>query len=420
VDAKRTYLVALQNGADLRGPGGALLAYGLVTVDRGRFELIAGGSVNDLRVDPGTLGPGVPRRRIDVPLPPGVAWYLDHVPNAYPWLGTVNYSPNFPMDALAWARMVERVTGMPIDGVIAMDQSAVAGMLGARKIRLPSYPRPITGRNLTQVVSHDQYLLSDRSQIEFPAELVAAAWPKILDPSPLQRSLRSLGGSLQQKHILLWSARPELQRQLSALGWDGGLHVRGGDYLYVVDNKLVSNKVDYYTKASVDYHVTIADTGDAQATLRITLANDSPGGLPTRIAGRPKKVGGYAVNRALMLAFVPERAQLVDAVPPTGLPDHLEAGAKVFARVVKVKAGTAVTIQLRYVIDDVLTSTAAGKIYRLTIQQQPRITPADLRVTVTLPEGATARMVPRGWTVKGNVLTLETQLTRDMVQDIVF
>lgn len=419
-DRKMTYLIALQNEADLRGPGGALLAYGLVSVDRGRFDLLAGGSVDDLRVDPRTLGPNVPLRRVDVPLPASVAWYVDHVPKAYPWIGTVNYSPNFPEAAVAWARMVKKTTGVSIDGVIALDQSSVAAMLGTRRIRVPPFRRPITGANLVEVVSHDQYSLPDRVQIEFPAQLIAAAWPKIMDPSPLQASLQSIGESLRQKRIQLWSASPELESQLRELGWDGGVRVRPGDYLYVADSKLVSNKVDYYSRMAIDYRVSIDASGNAQATLEVALTNDSPDGLPRRIAGRPKDVGGYAVNQALMLALVPERARLLEAIPEVGLPDHLEAGAKVFARTIRVGPGETRTVRLRYAIADVVTSVAGGKLYRLVIQHQPLLTPARLTVTVILPRGTRVRAAPRGWTVRGSVLSLETDLNHDLVNEIAF
>ncbi len=419
-DGKKTYLIALQNQANLRGTGGSLLAYGIVTVDRGRFQLVAGGSVNDIRVDPSSLPPDLPRRRIDVPMPPNVSWYIDHIPRSYPWMGTANFSPDFPAGALTWARMAAKATGLRIDGVIAMDQVAVARALGPREVRVPEYPGTIRGADLVDVVSHDQYLLPYRMQIEFPAQLVAAGWPKILDPSSLQTSLRTFGESLRQKRIQLWLSRRDLERELRGLGWDGGVHVRNGDYLYVADNNVAGNKVDYYGRVSMHYRVTIDPSGDADSTLEVTLTNESPEGLPWLIAGKSHRVGGYAINRALMLSLVPERARLVDALPETGLPDHAEAGAKVFARTVKVRAGRSVTMRLRYTIDRVVTPTAGGKLYRLTIQHQPMLDPAHLTVTVTLPEGTTVHTAPPGWTVKGNVLTLQTRLDHDLVQEIVF
>jgi len=411
-EEKKTYLLALQNGTDLRGTGGAVLAYAVITIDKGRFTLIRGGGIND--IDMGFLS-----RRIAVDLTPETQWYVDHVPDL-PWPNAMNYSPNFPQAAVMWARMVAKVTNLRIDGVIGMDQTAVARLLGTRRIRVPAYPRPITGSNLTKVVSHDQYLLPRAQQDAFPAQLIVAAWPKILDPESLQAALKAFGESLAEKRLQLWSGTPNLQQRIRQLGWDGGVRVGEGDFLYVADNKVVPNKVDYYSRISIDYRVTIDGSGNGSAALETTLTNESPPGLPRSIAGRSAGGGGYAVNGALMLAFVPQRAELISAVPGTGLPDHLEAGARVFARTIRARAGGAASMELHYRTPGLVTTAGGRKLYRLTLQHQPMLYPAALTVTVTLPKGATVSAAPQGWTVKGNVLTLETHLTHDVVYEIVF
>jgi uncharacterized protein DUF4012 len=411
-DQKKTYLVALQNGADLRGTGGGILAYAIVTIDKGRFRLVRGGGINDIdaRFQSG---------QIDTRLTPGTQWYVDHVPDS-PQPNAMSYSPNFPQAATMWARMVARVTGLRMDGVIEMDQTAVARLLSTRRVRVPAYPKAITGSNLVRVVGHDQYLLPQQQQIEFPEQLIIAAWPEILDPTSLLGFLQSMGDSLHERRIQLWSVDRRLQGPLARLGWDGGIRVRPGDYLYVVDNKIAPGKVDYYGRVSIDYSVTIDRSGDGIATLAATLANNSPRGLPRSIAGTPERVGGYAVNRALMLAFVPKRAKLLEASPTRGLPDHEEAGAMVFGRTIRANAGKSATMRLRYQLPGVVLSSDGHKLYRLVVQHQPLLVPATLKVTITLPQGTRVLSVPPGWSVSGNVLTLETDLARDIVLEISF
>lgn len=405
----KNYLVALENNADLRGPGGGVVAYAIVTAENGNLELIRGGDIRGIRQ-------GRRSSRVFVTLPPELQWYLQNVPHAFSRMNGVNYTPNFPLVAEAWGRMVSKVTGVPIDGVIELDQTAVASILGSRRIRVPAYSKPITGSNLVKVVSHDQYLLPLERQLEFPAQLIVAAWPKIVDPGALQILLRDLGQSLQQKHIQLWSADRNLQEQLSQLGWDGAVRVGAGDYVYVVDNKVVANKVDYYSRLSVRYEASIDRSGTAHSRLGVTLANDSPPGLPRWIAGR----GGHSVNRALMLAFVPQRAKVVGTIPEEGLPDHIEAGANVIARTIEAPAGEAAFMRLDYTTPQVVTSIGAHSLYRLVIQHQPLIAPAHLTVVIRLPEGSTVYAAPPGWLIRGNVLTLEVNLTHDLVQEIVF
>ncbi|HEV8421543.1 MAG TPA: DUF4012 domain-containing protein, partial [Actinomycetota bacterium] len=267
----KTYFVALQNNADLRGPGGGVTAYAILVAKDGRLRIVQGGDIRGFRVGSGSS-------RIRVSLPEELRWYVQNVPHAFTRINGVNYTPNFPLVAEAWARMASKVTGRRFDGVIEMDQFAIARLLGTSKIRVPAYPRPITGRNLVRVVSHDQYLLPVERQLEFPAQLIAAAWPKMLDPRSPQDFLASLGQLLREKRIQLWSAAPDLQEWLRRLGWDGGVRVGEGDYLYVVDNKVVPNKVDYYGRLAVNYDVTIDTSGDAHAKLEVTLTNGSPPG----------------------------------------------------------------------------------------------------------------------------------------------
>src|SRR5919199_901902 len=64
----RTYFLAMQNNADQRATGGAVLAYGLVRVDRGRIQLLDSGSAGDLDRRPGI-------RRLPE-APPAIRWYL--------------------------------------------------------------------------------------------------------------------------------------------------------------------------------------------------------------------------------------------------------------------------------------------------------------------------------------------------------
>src|SRR5207244_9604005 len=47
-DAPRNYFLALQNNADQRGTGGAVLAFALVTIDKGKINLVNAGPIIDI------------------------------------------------------------------------------------------------------------------------------------------------------------------------------------------------------------------------------------------------------------------------------------------------------------------------------------------------------------------------------------
>jgi Protein of unknown function (DUF4012) len=404
-DQPRTYFLAMQNNADQRATGGAVLAYAFVTIDKGELKLESGGSVYDFDQRFGFSG---------VTLPPEIAWYIDHVAKGLPRLANLNYSPDFPVVAQAWAAILEEATGKKIDGAIAIDPIAVSYILGKRKITVPSYDKPITENNIVKVVENDQYRLSFAEQQRFPAELIGQAWKILKDPTPFVRTLKQLSLAIKQKHIQLWSVESDQQALLQKLGWDSGLRVGDGDFLYVTDNKRIGNKVDYYAHVSIDYAVEIDARGEAHATCQVTLENDAPPAETRFIVGDER-----GLNKALIGVMVPGDATLDSAEPAHGPEDHVEAGSKVFLRTISVPAGGQEAVQFTYTFPNAVITTPTGKLYRLTIQHQPFVNPVPMTVTVTLPQGTTIRSAP-GWKVDGNVATFQTQLTQDTVREIQF
>lgn len=411
-DRPKTYFMALQNNADLRATGGAILAYAFITIDRGKLQLDQGGAILDID----DSASGFPK----VDLPAAIDWYLSNIahPREVPRIANSNYSPDFPTSARAMADLVRASTGRQVDGVIALDPQAIADLLGKRSIRVESYPARINAGNVVRVVENDQYRLPKPQQKVFPTELIAAAWPILRDLHPLLNTVQQLGKDLAAKRVQLWSNDGAEQEELRTLGWDGAVRSNAGDYLYLVDNKLLSNKVDYYTTTKIDYRVTIDSSGAATSKARITLANGTPPGEPFAITYGVLR-GQYALNDALLSLYAPGGAEFRSSNLPPDFPDHREAGKRVFVREARVGGGKSVTVTFTYTTPALVRRTKAGRVYELTVQRQPLVTPADLSVTVTLPPGSVIRAAP-GWTVKGNVATLHTALTKDLVRTINF
>jgi hypothetical protein len=401
----KTYYLAMQNNADQRATGGDVLAYAFITITDGKLDLVEGGGIGQIDIGSGFK---------DAKLPPELSWYFDHLPTTVVRLANLNLSPNFPVVASAWSGLIKERTGRQIDGAIAMDPVAISYLLGKRKIEVPAYPGPISGNNVVAAVENDQYRLEYQQQRQFPAQLIAAAWEIFKDPKPLVRTMRMMGQALREKHIQIWSVDQEQEGLLAKLGWDGGLTVGPGDYLYVTDSKRVSNKVDFYTRTAIDYQVTVDATGAIHSTCKVTLANDSPTDESRFIIGDN---GG--LNRALLSVYSASGSTLESSQPEKGAPVHEEGGAVVFVRTIDVLAGESGSVAFTYSAPGVVTATPSGRLYRLTIQHQPLVNPADLLVTVTLPPGITVLQAP-GWTVVDNVATYQGTLTKDLVLEIVY
>jgi hypothetical protein len=415
----KTYFVGLQNLSDQRGTGGALLAYAIIRIDNGKIELDQAGPIHEIDdADHGVRG---------VPLPPAVAWYVNNA-RVNPRLANgAGYSPNFPVVAATWAAMVEKTTGKRIDGVIALDPAAISYSLGNNtKIRLRSYPEEITGENALAVIANDQYRLDKDLQRVFAGELIGAAWPKLSDPRPFVRKVQQLGVGLKEKHLQIWSRDPEQQDLIEKLNWDGGLEAGPGDYLFLAHNKRNGNKVDYYLKQNITYNVTVLNSGAVQSEYRLVLTGDVPPDEPPQLVGRHDL---YGLNLAMENLYVPKRATFESVEPqgeipydisPAGFVQHEEGNFRVFTKTIPVADGNPATIVYRYDVPDVIQTTEDGtSLYRLTIQHQSMVNPAEITVNVTFPKG-TELTPPAGWTVKGRVATFKATLTTDLVAEIAF
>ena len=415
-DRPKTYFLALQNNSDLRGTGGTVLAYAFIRIDHGKLSLMKSGPISD--IDNHATG------FRGLKLPDSVTWYLQHASVNPRIANGANYSPDLTQVGPSWAAMVKSGTGMTIDGAIALDPVAIAAALGTHSIKVHSYPDHITGANLVKVVENLQYTLPKDAQSKFPGELVGKAWKVFQNPSPLIRTVQRLGQALREKHIQIWSADPAHEAELHRLLWDGSLSENPGDYLYLVDDKRVANKVDYYSHQKITYDVALQSNGTARSSYSVTLTNDTPANVVHFISG----IEHPGINLAMLNLYVPSSANFLKVSPlqappgssPQGFAEHAEGDHLVWTQTIQSTLGHPATLSYQYEVPGAVVKTSTGgHAYQLTIQHQPLVNPPDLTIRVTLPPGAKLASAT-GWTVSGNVATLHTTLTKDFVARILF
>jgi len=423
--SEKTYFVAFQQNAALRGTGGSVLAYALLKVQDGALILDQYGSIYNID----NAFRGFPMR-----YPKAVQWYVSNAGVNPRIANGANYSPDFPVVADTWMRQVEVATGEHIDGAVAIDPYAMKAILqGAQPIKTEAFPDPITANNVVQAVEHDQFLLSVAQQKAFPAQLIHRAFNLVLlKPPNVADMLRRLSTSLAEKRVQIWTDQSDEQTLLQGLGWDGGLRPVTGDYVNLVQNNRWGNKIDWWGRQKIAYTASIQDDGSVDSTYRVTLTNGIPTPIPDSfdpgLAGR-KPLRGIA--RDMMSLYVPKDATfgsvdprtvtgpLADEVRPPGFVQHAEDPFDVFTQTITADPQQAVPLTFRYSVPGVIKTTSEGRVYQLTVQHQPLVNPADLTVRVILPDGATP-IDAEGWTVKGNVATYHGTLTRDLVLRLVF
>ncbi len=111
----RSWLVLLQNPAEARGGGGLIGGYVVVNIDHGRPTVTATGTSADLEHY------SIPPTNLD---PDQLGFWG---PALMEW-SSVNVTPDFPVTA-ALARDGMAQMGIPVDGVIAVDPTAVSTLM---------------------------------------------------------------------------------------------------------------------------------------------------------------------------------------------------------------------------------------------------------------------------------------------------
>ena len=276
-DGPRTWFVALQNLAEARGTGGLVGAYAVLRTNKGKVTLVEANSRKHL-----DAGPAIPDG--DLPQEFQQLWGSD----ATEWAG-LNLSPHFPYTAQLILDGWKARGGVPLDGVVAIDQTAVAALLAGTG--------PVTVRGITvdsstavQFLTKDIYsrfpLYTDKDAVV--VELVHEVFSRLaggqVSLAPLLKALRD---PVSHGHFLIFSAHKEEQTALEADSVAGVLPDAPGPFAMVVVNNGAGNKLDAYTSVTLHYQQGECAASIRTSLLHITVHDSAPAsGLPAYVNGR--------------------------------------------------------------------------------------------------------------------------------------
>ena len=416
----RWYLIGMQNNAELRGPGGALLRFALLRIDRGSPALERSGTVYDVDVD---------RDPVDITLPDD-AWYVRGIEDAQRF-GNANWSPDWPSSArltVAYGRASPgrgRRALPPIAGVLAVDPVAMRELMPGVGPYKTEGGRTLTRDNVMPFLLHKAYSVHPRRGVRRAVlkDVIERFYDGLLDPRHPTELLQGFGRALAGKHMQIWLSKEDEQRYVERMNWDGGIEpAEAGDYLYVVQQNVGGNKLNYVERQVHEM--------DVRFTGRAALVSTSVEVLNAVVLPQP----GYwlgdseGLHRPMINVYVPGRAQLLDArVNGTLLPnpapaiwtgdlppEHREKGKKVWSATLEVPPRRSGRVLFDYRVPHALTQRAGRRVYRLSVQHQPKVRAEELRVNLTLPRGAT-EVRAKGWRRRGQRLVWRGSVEEDMV-----
>jgi hypothetical protein len=349
-DGPKRYFLAFQNEAESRGTGGLMGAFAIVEANHGKVRftrtestVLAGiaATVN--------FGPDYQR--------------LNQATGTTTHYGNSNISPHFPYAAQIWASMWKKYSGQKVDGVIAVDPTALGYLLAVTGPATLPDKSQITGANavaLTQSTTYAKFKgTSDAENARRQAYLLgvaSAASKKILDargdPAAL---LEAAGKAAGERRILVWSADPAVQADLAQTSISGIIPTTTAPYVGLSITNAGGNKLDYYLDRSLTWQRTGCGP-TRQTTVTITLTNNAPAsGLPAYVSGRtdshayPIRAGD---NRLAVSYYATQGAILTD-VTAAGRPGRgrtgTELGHPVYTVDLELPRGTSRTIVLHLI-----------------------------------------------------------------------
>lgn len=280
-DGPRTYLLVLQNNAEVRSTGGFPGSTFLLRTEDGVVTLGDSYAGNKY---PHLDQPVLPLRDDEQALfPPRVGtWFVD-APKI----------PDFPRTAQLLAAHAEERTGRPLDGVLATDPVTLSFLMAA------TGPLDIDGVRLDSGNVVEELLVGTYRRLEDPAaqdvffeQTGSRVFEALTTTDDVAGLARGIARSAQERRLLMWFPDPTDEDAIAGTAVAGGLPVQGGRPevgVYVNDaTGTTGSKLSYYLDAALQVRARCAPGGaaalSATATFRSTVPGD-PADLPRYVTG---------------------------------------------------------------------------------------------------------------------------------------
>jgi hypothetical protein len=389
-DGTRRYFFGAQSPAELRGTGGIIGAYSILTVEDGQLSF---GPFLPIQGLANKEGPAAP----EPPNPSFEERYQRFGGTGF-WLN-INMTPDFPSAAQAIETLYADVKGEELDGTILADPFAYAALLGVTgPVDVPVAGQAIDANNAVAFLTNQAYIDFDDPILR---KLVLGETAKLVLERFLQEgaaadpvgAARTLLQTAADGHVLLHAADSQTQEALGVAGIAGELRDPEGDYLGVFSNNAAANKTDFYLDTSIRYDVRLQSDGSAQATTSVELTNSAPSeGLPVYIIGPYDKRFDPGENRTYVSTYYAGPSRLESFKAPGELTEVIgsqeELGHPVFSTFIRTESEASSQMEYHTTVPDAWKDVQGSGRYTLTFQGQNTIRPTQLEVGITLPEGA--------------------------------
>jgi len=356
---EKTYLVVLQDNSEIRPTGGIISLMGVLTMRDGHIAHLQYYYVHNNA----TLQTAVP---------------LDG-PESLTTFFNVNSArlsdSNVQYDFASFAPKVQsdwyKVTGQKLDGVIALDWTAVEAILSITG-PLKASGEVITNRNVFHRLEYYSATAKGEQMVNLLSTLTYGTLGLIVDASvPQKLALYNTFKDLaNEKHLFIYPDQGLL------LGNAGGTsRAPESDLISVVDFNLGNGKSDFGINRTIDYHVQLLPDGSTVSNLTLTYAN-----------------GDWWASDLFAQALVPPGTKLTAVYNVSRQFDGPEItngkDFTVFSSRFIVSPYATARITYLYTVPNVVHGNGVASYYDLYVVKQGGIDRYTLNTSVQLPAGA--------------------------------
>lgn len=309
INRPRKYLLAFQNSAEARGTGGILGAYAIVVLNKGQLSVERTGSnagLKSLEVIP-----------IPMPVEYGALYRSDPAI----WQNS-NLSPHFPYGAKIWMALWNQQYKEKLDGVIAVDPTALSYILDATgAITLASGEKIDSGNIVYKTLSeaYKRFEKDNMARKQYLVEIMNATFSKITsgDFSKLKLAVALRKGVLENR-VLIYSNDLTVAKNIKPTRIAGDLTAQAANEYRVVIENIDASKLDYYLDRKISVStISCQDPRTTQISVVVTNTLASGVGLPAYVLTRADKTQPIGIvpgqHRFLVFIYGPSGSTLINA-----------------------------------------------------------------------------------------------------------
>jgi hypothetical protein len=317
-------------------------------------------------------------------------------------------SPDLPSSAPAMMEAFAATGQEPVNGVLTVDSVGLEDLLWmAGDVEDVGWKQPLSQNNAIDVVEHKtQEGPAPRDADALQAQVVTGVLQGVLGRRP---SVEAFGTGMAQlirdRHMSVYSEDRRTQALLTRLGATGAFQP-ARDPLALILNATGDNRTGTFIQRTLSSTVVLDAQGNAKMKTVVDLENHAPSGPPSTLLGRafePAPIGSFHADAQLWL---PAGAQkiAIEASSPTDTSTTEIDGLPVAQAALSADPGSGMALIVTASAPKVAVRDGGQWLYRIRLLPQSGVTPAAVRLSVRIPDGAHILSVSPGLVPGGTIL----------------